>query len=268
MNWRKSIAVLAILMATVAAIVLSQMDFPAYSTEGITEELTDLCSTYTRLREQHATNAEWRALAEDARRRTEPLIADMDGRSSLCKAGNRPLYQLAKHALPRAIESQGNTPPADLEQWLKQSHDELQPASVAKRATAQRRQSGRNDADGGIDWITVGMVVFDLALLVGLGYMFLKPYVGRAKRAPLAEDKESLLRTLDREIAQDPESARHRGIRAKLLVEMGRREEALADIDWIIDTEPHGADLITWHELRESLTHEHTEEKRDAEHGQ
>ena len=45
---------------------------------------------------------------------------------------------------------------------------------------------------------------------------------------------------------------------------MGRREEALADVDWIIDTEPHGTDLKTWHELRDSLTQEHTE-KEDSE---
>ncbi|MCX7428760.1 MAG: hypothetical protein NTW96_24430 [Planctomycetia bacterium] len=165
------------------------------------------------------------------------------------------MYQLARYALPRAIESRGRTPPADLERWLREPRHRLQVAQ-----TAQRQRTGRVVADSGVDWITVGIVAFDLVLLAGLGYVFLRPYVGKAKRAPLAEDKGSLLQKLDWEIAQDPKSARHRGIRAKLLVEMGRREDALADIDWILDKEPYGADLETWRQLRDSVTQEAADE--------
>ncbi|MCX7428764.1 MAG: hypothetical protein NTW96_24450 [Planctomycetia bacterium] len=262
MNRRKSKTVLVALAAMVVAIVVSHIDFSAYSTGGIAEELADLISIYARLREQRAPEAEWEAFARDARRRTASILTDMDSPSSLCNAEDRSLYQLARYALPRAIESRGRTPPADLEQWLRKPRHRLQAAQSA------RHQNARQGVfDNGIDWITVAIVVFDLALLVGMGYMFLKPYAGRAQQAPLAEGKEALLRKLDREIAQDPKSARHRGIRAKLLIEMGRREDALADIDWIIDTEPHGADLITWHELRDSLTQEHTEKENPEQQG-
>jgi hypothetical protein len=57
------------------------------------------------------------------------------------------------------------------------------------------------------------------------------------------QDSPARLRYLQAQIALEPEAFQLRGMRAVLHAEMGRVAAALADLDWILKTEPPGLDL-------------------------
>lgn len=57
------------------------------------------------------------------------------------------------------------------------------------------------------------------------------------------KDREALLRYLEALITLDPDLARERGLRALLRFETGRKQAAIADLDWFLETKPAGIDL-------------------------
>lgn len=56
-------------------------------------------------------------------------------------------------------------------------------------------------------------------------------------------DREALLRYLNALLALEPDSARDRGMRAVMRFETGRRDAAIADLDWFLEHEPAGINL-------------------------
>lgn len=69
------------------------------------------------------------------------------------------------------------------------------------------------------------------------------------------EDKEAMLRYLNAIVTTDPQSVEHRGMRAVIRHETGRRRAALSDIDWILEKKPAGLDLDRIRQLREFFLH-------------
>ncbi|WP_202921439.1 transglutaminase family protein [Anatilimnocola aggregata] len=57
------------------------------------------------------------------------------------------------------------------------------------------------------------------------------------------KDREAMLRYLQAIITLDPVSARERGLRAMLRFESGRKQGAIADLDWFFEHKPEGIDL-------------------------
>jgi regulator of sirC expression with transglutaminase-like and TPR domain len=70
-----------------------------------------------------------------------------------------------------------------------------------------------------------------------------------------ARDAEGMLRYLDAVIAVDPGSAEDRFRRAGVLTYIGRRAEALADTDWLLEHRPEGVDLNEVDKLRRQIDH-------------
>lgn len=66
-------------------------------------------------------------------------------------------------------------------------------------------------------------------------------------------DATGVLRYLDALVAIDPDSANDRWQRAVASFRIGRREEALRDIDWLTEKEPPGLDLEQLQQLRQAL---------------
>jgi prepilin-type N-terminal cleavage/methylation domain-containing protein/prepilin-type processing-associated H-X9-DG protein len=253
MQWSGSKTMLAICVVILIAVLVGKMRFTAYSVEEIDRALSGLCSHYEQLCRRKATGPQWEAFASQVRKRTEPLVLDMEEHLSANRPGSQPLYQLAKYAMPRAVASNGRTPPGDLRQWIGASRWEVFAFKQAVDPQFVARRSELQPASGGADWLTLGIVAFDIVLLGGLGYTFLKPVPRRMSPVPTTDDKEGLLGKLDRRIAEEPREGKYRAMRAKLLLKMGRRDEALADVDWILKKEPHGVDLAPWRRLRDSL---------------
>ena len=61
--------------------------------------------------------------------------------------------------------------------------------------------------------------------------------------AQAKSDRETLLRYLTALITLEPDSARDRGMRAVMRYETGRRDAAIADLDWFLEHEPAGINL-------------------------
>jgi regulator of sirC expression with transglutaminase-like and TPR domain len=67
-------------------------------------------------------------------------------------------------------------------------------------------------------------------------------------------DAEGMLRYVDAMVAVDPKSGEERWLRAQLRYHTGRREEAIADTDWLLKHEPAGIDRDEVRQLRKLLT--------------
>ncbi|MEX2027580.1 MAG: transglutaminase-like domain-containing protein, partial [Pirellulaceae bacterium] len=65
------------------------------------------------------------------------------------------------------------------------------------------------------------------------------------------QDKEAMLRYLEAMIAVDPELARERGLRAIVQFETGRRDAAVAGLDWFFDQKPSGVNLDQVRQMQE-----------------
>ncbi len=57
------------------------------------------------------------------------------------------------------------------------------------------------------------------------------------------KDREAMLRYLQAIVTLDPTLARERGLRAMLRFETGRKQAAIADLDWFLEHKPEGIDL-------------------------
>jgi regulator of sirC expression with transglutaminase-like and TPR domain len=69
----------------------------------------------------------------------------------------------------------------------------------------------------------------------------------------VASDAEAALRYVDAILAIVPDSAEHRWLRVQLCVQTRRREEALRDIDWLLENRPEGINLNDVDALRRIL---------------
>lgn len=66
-----------------------------------------------------------------------------------------------------------------------------------------------------------------------------------------ARDSEALLRYFDALLTLDPEAIPERGMRAVVRFETGRRDAAVADLDWILERMPPDLDLDRIHQMRD-----------------
>lgn len=65
------------------------------------------------------------------------------------------------------------------------------------------------------------------------------------------DDKEAMLRYAEAVVAIDPESVPDRGLRTVVRFETGRRDAAVADLDWFLEHQPEGLDLDRIRQMRE-----------------
>lgn len=65
------------------------------------------------------------------------------------------------------------------------------------------------------------------------------------------DDKEAMLRCAEAIVAIDPDSVPDRGLRAVVRFETGRRDAAIADLDWFLEHQPEGLDLDRVRQMRE-----------------
>ncbi|MFO0868939.1 MAG: tetratricopeptide repeat protein [Pirellulales bacterium] len=70
-----------------------------------------------------------------------------------------------------------------------------------------------------------------------------------------AQDREALLRYLEALVALDPDSAADRGLRAVVKFETGRREAAVAELDWFFERRPPGLDLERIRQMQDFFRH-------------
>ena len=76
------------------------------------------------------------------------------------------------------------------------------------------------------------------------------PFGSRGPDFQRADDKEAMLRYINALLVLVPTGAQERGIRAVLRFETGRRDEALADLDWFLENKPEGIELERIREMR------------------
>jgi len=67
------------------------------------------------------------------------------------------------------------------------------------------------------------------------------------------DNKEAMLRYAEAMVAIEADSVQHRGMRAILRSETGRKAQALSDLDWIIDQKPPGLDLEAIQQMRSAF---------------
>jgi tetratricopeptide (TPR) repeat protein len=231
------------LLLIFVALMLRNVTVTADSLKEIRAELSTLCRQYAELSAQGADEAQWQAFEDTVQERTAQLLEDLEKRP-----GYNPLRQVALHDLPRAIASRGKTPAMELEQRLGR-HD---PAVLSSAINRQIRQYGTPEGSHyGVDLLLVGMIVLDVALLVAIGYMLFWPVHKRFSWRP--KDTESMLQQLEKRIERNPDAARFLGTRARLLADLERYDEALADIDRILDQHAHGVNVEKWQEFRETV---------------
>lgn len=256
MKWSNSLITLVVLLLILGALVVRNMDLPlyAFSVEEITTELNELCDQYAELSAREATETEWEAFEQEVREKTKPLIADLEKRPK--QRGSHALYQVIRYDLPEAIASRGRVPVIDREMGL-----EIARASAARLKQAANTQ----EPERGVDLCLVGMVVLDGGLLIAIGYMLFWPV---HKRFFVPKDLDSMLGQLNKRIERNPDSVRYLGVRARLLAEAGRHEEAVADIDRILEEHAHGVDVNTWRQFRETVVQKATVRKETRENEQ
>ncbi len=71
------------------------------------------------------------------------------------------------------------------------------------------------------------------------------------KIAKLKQDEDTVLRYLEAAVAIEPEGFQERLMRAEMRFLTGRRDAAVADLDWIIEREPEGIDIEGLRQARE-----------------
>ena len=233
---------LAVIGLTIALLVYWHLNRPKYSLDSIHAELTAVCDEYMALREKQPPSSEWEAFETEARERIEPILDDLE--ENWLRSGGADLYQLARYELPETIQSQGQKDDRQLLRLLGQSRKEINSSMRGTPSAAALLKAA------GTDPVTIAMVIFDVFLVAGFAYLWLKPV---RPHTPKPKNHAARLSQLDRKIARHPDSAASRVLRARLLIEVGQKEEALLDIDWILANQPTGTDLEPWRRLRDSL---------------
>jgi serine protease Do len=71
--------------------------------------------------------------------------------------------------------------------------------------------------------------------------------------AQRSQDAEGVLRYLNAIVAVSPDAGQERFLRALILLRSGRRTEAIADADWLLERHPEGVNLNEVDELRRVL---------------
>ena len=66
-----------------------------------------------------------------------------------------------------------------------------------------------------------------------------------------AKDRDAMLGYLEMLVALDPDGVQERGLRAVVKFETGRRDAAVADLDWFFDRRPEGLDLDRIREMQD-----------------
>ncbi len=80
----------------------------------------------------------------------------------------------------------------------------------------------------------------------------LRNLLGLAERS---SDRKAMLRYLEALVVVEPDSIEHRGMRAILRFQNGRREAAVSDLDWILDLTPPGLDMDRIQQMRDQFLH-------------
>ena len=65
------------------------------------------------------------------------------------------------------------------------------------------------------------------------------------------KDREAMLRYLEALVVLDPDAVQDRGLRAVVKFETGRRDAAIADLDWFFEHRPEGLDLDRIREMQD-----------------
>ena len=94
---------------------------------------------------------------------------------------------------------------------------------------------------------------FAAARKKGILVRMLHNLLGLTKRS---QDTDAALRYLEAIVAISPDAGRERFLRAVLRFQAGRRAEALADIDWLLEHHPEGVNLNEVDEFRRALQRE------------
>jgi len=262
MNRSNSAVLLVILVLIFGALMLRHIDVPTYSLEEIRTELSLLCEQYGELRLRGASEAQWQAFEQEAEKKLDPVVSELKRRGK-----HSWLNQLAMYDLPKAIASRGKTPAIVLERHFSE-HDRV--LALIQQARQSRDAHGPQDSHNapasqdGVDPLLVGMVVLDGGLLIAIGYMLFWPV---HKRFFVPKDLDSTLRQLDKRIERNPDAARFLGTRARLLADAGRHDEAIADIDRILERHAHGVNVKKWQEFREAVVQKAAsrQERREEE---
>ena len=69
--------------------------------------------------------------------------------------------------------------------------------------------------------------------------------------AERSQDNEATLRYLEAMVAIEPEALAERGARSIIRYNTGRRDAAVADLDWFLEHRPNGLDLDRIREMRD-----------------
>ncbi len=232
------------------AIWLCKMDFPDYSTEDIIEECLVILAKCEELQTIGASDSEWKEFERTSQEKLDLIVADL--KTTLHASPERePLHQLTKYDIPRAIRSRGQ----GMEEAFATLNSELDfLEEIEQRKQQKKQQRILEQNKNGTDPLVFCMLAFDGLLAVGVVYLL---WPTRTSRAVLDHASlEQRLDLLDKKLSKNPESPILRGVRARLRAEMGLREEAIDDIDWLMERKPHGVDLLALYELREALTEE------------
>jgi serine protease Do len=56
-------------------------------------------------------------------------------------------------------------------------------------------------------------------------------------------NREAMLRYVEAQLTLDPDLVRERGLRAMVRFETGRKQAAIADLDWFLEHKPAGIDI-------------------------
>src|SRR5262249_5561409 len=121
--------------------------------------------------------------------------------------------------------------------------DVFERAQLVPRAEAEKRSRGvLGRPSTAADFATASKKVIIVRMLRNL--------LGVARSS---RDAEGTLRYLDAIVAITPDAAQERFMRADLLRYLGRRVEAIADADWLLEHRPEGINLNEVDELRREL---------------
>lgn len=243
--------VLAIIVLIAIAVYLSNLEFYAYSNKEIVDQCLVVQDRYEELISRSASDSEWQEFERASQETLAPIAEDLEntGRSS---QDRYLLRQLVVYNVPRWVKSRGKGEAASKAFTILGVR--LPELSITRKQRELARQRRRGMTARGTDPLVVCMVIFDGLLAAGVAYLLWPK--GKTSKTVDPKTMSRRLDVLDKKIEKSTNAAIYRGTRARLRAEMGLREEAIEDIDWLMKRKPHGVDLLALYELRESLIEE------------